>query len=173
MLPCVPPPYTVPLVLWTVVCAGLSPWVHTCFSLLPWLTFFDPDDGCSSFFRNVDILPDYAASLHFSPLREPGSFCRILGSDSGGYEEFSIFWDITPGSQQKDNQPMFRRNTSPSSSGSKNKPWKKTPACRLCLPPASCWLILRPWRWTPYGPPKRLFTFNADYSVCHHVFSDS
>jgi hypothetical protein len=41
--------------------------------------------------------------------------------------ESTIFWDITLSSVES--QPTFRKNISPSSSGSKNKPSKKLATC--------------------------------------------
>jgi hypothetical protein len=67
----------------------------------------------------------------------------------------TIFWDITPCTPSKA-KPTFRRNMSPPSSVSKNKP------SSLLL---SRWflarLILRPWRWRRQVPLKRRLTFNG------------
>jgi hypothetical protein len=59
----------------------------------------------------------------------------------------------------------LRRNISPPSSGSTNKPrtkpaWKQV-ASRALL----AWLILRPWRWRRYVPPKRRLNFNGLHGV--------
>jgi hypothetical protein len=55
-----------------------------------------------------------------------------------------------------ESQPTFRRNISPPSSGSK----KLQAACHLRSRWFLAWLILRPWRWRRYVPPKRRLAFN-------------
>jgi hypothetical protein len=55
-------------------------------------------------------------------------------------------------------QPTFRRNISPPSSGSKNKLSKKAAWKQVA---SRARLILRPWRWRQYVPPKRRLTFNG------------
>jgi hypothetical protein len=56
--------------------------------------------------------------------------------------------------QSVGSQLTFRRNKSPPSSGSKNKP--KIVACSLCA-----WFILQPRRWMRHVLPKRRLTFNG------------
>jgi hypothetical protein len=55
---------------------------------------------------------------------------------------------------------------SPPSSGSKKKPSKK-PACHLLSRLFVAWLVLRPWRWRRYVPPKRRLTFNVLHGVIY------
>jgi hypothetical protein len=50
-------------------------------------------------------------------------YCRIWGSDSGGYDEFYLLGYNAVYSIES--QPTFRKNMSPPSSGSKNKQSKK------------------------------------------------
>jgi hypothetical protein len=60
-----------------------------------------------------------------------------------------------------ESQPTFRRNISPSSSGS-NKPSR---LCHLLSPWYHSRLILWPWRWRRYVPPKRRLTFSELHGV--------
>jgi hypothetical protein len=55
--------------------------------------------------------------------QNPQSRCRILGPHTGGYERFYLLEYI--GVYFVESQPMFLRNMSPPSSGSKNKPRAK------------------------------------------------
>jgi hypothetical protein len=107
--------------------------------------------------------------------------CKIRGSQCGGYEDFCLL--RYKAVQYVESQPMFRRNMSPPSSGSKNKPTSEPPYIQIynwrprhclkwsfiiltdtCFTPISC-CILGPWRWRRNGPPKRRLTLNGLHGV--------
>jgi hypothetical protein len=82
--------------------------------------------------------------------------CRIWSSHSGVYEEYYLLGYNAV--QSVESQPTFRRNISPPSSGSTNRPsmklsWKNVASIALL------------WRWRRYVPPKSLMTFNWLHGV--------
>jgi hypothetical protein len=78
-------------------------------------------------------LPDWGTNLMCLPIL---SSCRIWGSHSSGYEEFYIVgYNVV---YSVENQPVFRRNISPQSSGSKNKPSKKAAELAILFMMVSC-----------------------------------
>jgi hypothetical protein len=97
---------------------------------------YDIEDWGSTLLRNI--------SKHVDDVGCTGHG-RIWGSHSGGYEEYYLL-----GYKAIESQSTFRRNISPPSS-----------AFHLL----SCWflaeLILRPWRWRRYVPPKRRLTWTT------------
>jgi hypothetical protein len=70
--------------------------------------------------------------------------------------------------QSVERQPTFRRNISPPSSGSNNKPSKKAAESMWQAEPLLAllaWSIFRPRRWRRHVPPKSRLTFNGLHSV--------
>jgi hypothetical protein len=78
-----------------------------------------------------------------------------------------IFWDITPWSPLKFNR-RFGRTYRLHLQGRRISRARN----QRSFPPAftlvSYRLILRPWRWRRYVPPKRRLTFNGLYGVISH-----
>jgi hypothetical protein len=95
-----------------------------------------------------------ACSLKISHL------CRTWGSHSCGYEEFYLLGYNAV--QRVKNLPTFRRNISPPSLESKNKP---SSACHMFSRLFLARLILLSWRWRRHVPPKRWLTFNGLHGV--------